>query len=67
MCVTVIANIWILRALKAYAPGWVRMLNRMVSAIYDGGLASVGPKTSQFSVLVSVANQACLLVTDLAA
>src|ERR1700752_2344227 len=32
-------------------------LNRMVSAIYDGALAKAGLKTSQFSVLVSVANR----------
>ena len=35
----------------------VRKLNRMVSAIYDGALASAGLKTSQFSVLVAVANR----------
>ena len=37
--------------------GCVRKLNRMVSAIYDGALANAGLKTSQFSVLVSVANR----------
>src|ERR1700733_1146891 len=37
--------------------GCVRKLNRMVRAIYDGALASAGLKTSQFSVLVSVANR----------
>ena len=37
--------------------GCVRKLNRMVSAIYDKALASAGLKTSQFSVLVSVANR----------
>jgi DNA-binding MarR family transcriptional regulator len=37
--------------------GCVRMLNRMVSAIYDGALANARVKTSQFSVLVSVANR----------
>src|ERR1700756_5532384 len=37
--------------------GCVRKLNRMVSAIYDGALASAGLKTSQFSVLISVANR----------
>jgi len=37
--------------------GCVRKLNRMVSAIYDGALASAGLKTSQFSVLVSVVNR----------
>jgi DNA-binding MarR family transcriptional regulator len=35
----------------------VRKLNRMVSAIYDGALANAGLKTSQFSVLVAVANR----------
>ena len=37
--------------------GGVRKLNRMVSAIYDSALAGAGLKTSQFSVLVSVANR----------
>ncbi len=37
--------------------GGVRKLNRMVSAIYDGALAGAGLKTSQFSVLVAVANR----------
>src|SRR6202051_1296613 len=37
--------------------GGVRKLNRMVSAIYDGALARAGLKTSQFSVLVAVANR----------
>jgi DNA-binding MarR family transcriptional regulator len=37
--------------------GCVRKLNRMVTAIYDGALAKAGLKTSQFSVLVSVANR----------
>jgi DNA-binding MarR family transcriptional regulator len=37
--------------------GCVRKLNRMVSAIYDRKLASSGVKTSQFSVLVAVANR----------
>jgi DNA-binding MarR family transcriptional regulator len=37
--------------------GGVRKLNRMVSAIYDGALASAGLKTSQFGVLVAVANR----------
>src|SRR6202795_4255599 len=32
-------------------------LNRMVTAIYDGALAGAGLKTSQFSVLVAVANR----------
>jgi DNA-binding MarR family transcriptional regulator len=37
--------------------GCVRKLNRMVTAIYDGALAGAGLKTSQFSVLISVANR----------
>src|ERR1700687_1055551 len=37
--------------------GGVRKLSRMVSAIYDGALAGTGVKTSQFSVLVAVANR----------
>src|SRR5437879_5208843 len=37
--------------------GCVRKLNRMVTAIYDRALASAGLKTSQFSVLVTVANR----------
>jgi len=37
--------------------GFVRKLNRMVTAIYDGALADAGLKTSQFSVLVAVANR----------
>jgi DNA-binding MarR family transcriptional regulator len=37
--------------------GCVRKLNRMVSSIYDRALASSGVKTSQFSVLVAVANR----------
>jgi hypothetical protein len=37
--------------------GRVRKLNRMVTAIYDGALASAGLKTSQFTVLVAVANR----------
>jgi DNA-binding MarR family transcriptional regulator len=37
--------------------GSVRKLNRMVTAIYDDKLADTGLKTSQFSVLVSVANR----------
>ena len=37
--------------------GCVRKLNRMVTAIYDGALASAGLKTSQFSVLVAVDNR----------
>src|SRR5712691_1630019 len=37
--------------------GRVRKLNRMLTAIYDGALASAGLKTSQFTVLVAVANR----------
>ena len=37
--------------------GCVRKLNRMVTSIYDGAFANAGLKTSQFSVLVSVANR----------
>jgi len=37
--------------------GCVRKLNRVVTAIYDAALANAGLKTSQFSVLVSVANR----------
>jgi DNA-binding MarR family transcriptional regulator len=37
--------------------GCVRKLNRMISAIYDSALASAGLKTSQFSVIISVANR----------
>jgi len=35
----------------------VRMLNRIVTAIYDGALASAGLTTSQFTVLVAIANR----------
>lgn len=45
--------------------GSVRKLNRMVSAIYDGALASAGLKTSQFSVLVAVANREKARPTEL--
>jgi len=38
----------------------------MVSAIYDGALASAGLKTSQFSVLVSVANRKQVRPAELA-
>ena len=37
--------------------GYVRKLSRIVTAVYDGALADAGLKTSQFSVLVSVANR----------
>jgi DNA-binding MarR family transcriptional regulator len=35
----------------------VRKLNRMITAIYDAALARAGLKTSQFTVLVAVANR----------
>jgi DNA-binding MarR family transcriptional regulator len=35
----------------------VRMLNRMITSIYDDALAEVGLKTSQFNLLVSVSNR----------
>jgi DNA-binding MarR family transcriptional regulator len=35
----------------------VRMLNRMITAIYDDALASVGLKASQFNLLVATANR----------
>ena len=34
----------------------MRKLNRMVTAVYDGALASAGVKLSQFTVLVAIAN-----------
>jgi DNA-binding MarR family transcriptional regulator len=34
----------------------VRMLNRMVTAIYDDALSEAGLKTSQFNLLVAVTN-----------
>ena len=37
--------------------GCVRKLNRVISSIYDSALANAGLKTSQFSVLISVANR----------
>ena len=46
--------------------GCVRKLNRMISAIYDGALANAGLKTSQFSVLVSVAIREQTRPADLA-
>jgi len=44
----------------------VRKLNRVVSAIYDGALASTGLKTSQFTVLVAVANRESVRPAELA-
>src|SRR5277367_3087122 len=35
----------------------VRMLNRMITSIYDDALADVGLKTSQFNLLVAVSNR----------
>jgi DNA-binding MarR family transcriptional regulator len=35
----------------------VRMMNRMVTAIYDDAMISAGLKTSQFTVLVAVASR----------
>jgi DNA-binding MarR family transcriptional regulator len=35
----------------------VRMLNRMVTAIYDEALSETGLKTSQFNLLVAVTNR----------
>ncbi len=35
----------------------VRMLNRMITAIYDDALASVGLKGSQFNLLVATVNR----------
>jgi DNA-binding MarR family transcriptional regulator len=43
----------------------VRKLNRMVSAIFDSALASAGLKTSQFSVLIAVANREQVRPSDL--
>ena len=43
----------------------VRKLNRMVTAIYDSALASAGLKTSQYSVLVAVANREKARPTEL--
>src|SRR5271168_252592 len=35
----------------------VRMLNRMITKIYDDALADVGLKTSQFNLLVAAVNR----------
>lgn len=43
----------------------VRKLNRMVSANFDSALASAGLKTSQFSVLIAVANREQVRPSDL--
>ncbi|MGH7985219.1 MAG: MarR family winged helix-turn-helix transcriptional regulator [Candidatus Binataceae bacterium] len=34
-----------------------RMLNRIITAVYDNALSGIGLKASQFNVLVAVANQ----------
>ncbi|MGH7905169.1 MAG: MarR family winged helix-turn-helix transcriptional regulator [Candidatus Binataceae bacterium] len=34
----------------------MRMLNRMITAIYDDALSNAGVKTSQFSMLVAISN-----------
>lgn len=44
----------------------VRMLNRMVTSIYDDALAKAGVKTSQFNVLVAVSNRAEMKPSELA-
>jgi DNA-binding MarR family transcriptional regulator len=44
----------------------VRKLNRMVTAIYDGALAEAGLKTSQFTVLVALANREKVRPSELA-
>jgi DNA-binding MarR family transcriptional regulator len=44
----------------------VRMLNRMVTSMYDDSLAGVGVKTSQFNVLVAVSNCAEVKPSELA-
>ena len=35
----------------------IRKLNRLVTAIYDDALAEAGLKTSQFTILVALANR----------
>jgi len=44
----------------------VRMLNRMVTSIYDDALAKAGVKTSQFNVLVAVSNRSEMRPSELA-
>jgi DNA-binding MarR family transcriptional regulator len=44
----------------------VRMLNRMVTSIYDDALAKAGVKTSQFNVLVAVSNRTEMKPSELA-
>ena len=44
----------------------VRMLNRVITGIYDDALSDVGLKTSQFNVLVAVANREKNRPADLA-
>jgi|SRR5271163_4082423 len=44
----------------------VRMMNRMVTAIYDDALSSAGLKPTQFTMLVAVANREGSRPADLA-
>jgi len=44
----------------------VRMLNRMITSIYDDALSGAGLKTSQFSLLVAVTNREESRPADLA-
>ena len=44
----------------------VRLLNRVISGIYDDALSDAGLKTSQFNVLVAVANQEKIRPAELA-
>ena len=44
----------------------VRMLNRMITAIYDDALAGVGLKASQFNLLVAAVNREETRPADLA-
>jgi DNA-binding MarR family transcriptional regulator len=44
----------------------VRTLNRVVSSLYDGALAQVGMKTTQFSLLVATANSEPVRPSELA-
>jgi DNA-binding MarR family transcriptional regulator len=44
----------------------IRMLNRMITAIYDEALAGAGLKVSQFNLLVTAANREDTRAADLA-
>jgi DNA-binding MarR family transcriptional regulator len=44
----------------------VRMLNRMITAIYDDALTGVGLKASQFSLMVTAANRKATRPAELA-